>query len=414
MIIGLDDTDSKEGMCTTYLAAVLIEKLKQHAVLKGYPFLIRLNPNITYKTRGNAALALQIELKNFKENEIVKKLVINTVEEMAVLSDMNTNPGVVFIEEDGDMMRCDLARFSMRAVQNVLEISEALRLLELYKIGHMGWKNGRGLIGALAAAGFVLTGLPDYSYELIAYRERKNWGSVRNIDEDSVWAAACVPGTWDTVDYENNRIVFAPHSPDPILFGIRGESEQAVQQAFSLIRSEPVERYVVYKTNQNTDMHLICARIGDVLDNHSYILEGKVKSFPRTITGGHVFFELGNDDASLECAAFEPTKNFRRIIDKLRPGDEVTAYGSVKDGTMNLEKLRITSLNKCESRNPVCCGKRMKSMGRGQGYRCEKCGAIENDRKVELIHRDIRPGFYEVPPSARRHLSKPLVRLCKF
>ncbi|MDL5503555.1 MAG: tRNA(Ile2) 2-agmatinylcytidine synthetase, partial [Candidatus Methanoperedens sp.] len=60
MIIGLDDTDSRDGMCTTYLMAVLIGKLNAFGHLNDYPLLIRLNPNIKYKTRGNAALAIDI------------------------------------------------------------------------------------------------------------------------------------------------------------------------------------------------------------------------------------------------------------------------------------------------------------------------------------------------------------------
>jgi tRNA(Ile2)-agmatinylcytidine synthase len=410
MIIGLDDTDSKEGMCTTYLAAVLIEKLKAYGTSRGYPLLVRLNPNIKYKTRGNAALALPIELNNCEDAEQVKQLVTAAVEEMAVFSDENTNPGVVFIEEPTQAMQKDLARFSMRAVQDVLEIHEALELLASHGISYRGYKNRRGLIGALAAAGFALCGLSDFTFELIAYRERKMWGAPRLIDDDSVWVAAAIPGTWDTVDYENKRIVFAPHSPDPILFGIRGNSESAIHQAFSMIKSEPVERYVVYKTNQNTDMHLIRAKVRDVQDDRSYILEGNVSRAPRTIEGGHVIFEISDGAASMECAAFEPTKGFRNIIRQLRAGDEVTVHGSVKDRTLNLEKIKIDSLNLHESRNPLCCSKRMKSMGKGQGYRCEKCGAKRKEPVMEILQRNIAPGFYEVPPSARRHLAKPLVR----
>ena len=410
MIIGLDDTDSKEGMCTTYLAAVLIERLAQFGSIKGYPLLIRLNPNIIYKTRGNAALAIPLELKKSEDAGTVKNIVIDAVEEMALFSARDTNPGVVFIEEASGNLRKDLAIFSLRAVRDVLEIREAEDLLAHYGIAHRGFKNKRGLIGALAAAGFALTGLPDFTYELIAYREKKRWGTPRTIDEDSVWKAAQQPDTWDTVDHENRRIVFAPHSPDPILFGIRGKSEGAVRKAFSVVRSEPVERHVVYMTTQNTDMHLTAARIGGVLDCRSYILEGTVSAPPKTIGGGHVILEIADGGAAIECAAFEPTKGFRGIIRLLRAGDEVTAYGSVKYGTLNLEKILVRSLNRQEARNPVCCGKRMKSMGRGQGYACWKCGKRTKEQVIETIERNISTGFYEVPPSARRHLAKPLVR----
>ncbi len=412
MIIGIDDTDSKEGMCTTYLGAVLIEKLRSHGAIKGYPLLIRLNPNIKYKTRGNASIALSLELNNCNDVEQVKQLVIATIEDMAVFSDENTNPGVVFIDVTAQKMKGDLGQFSMRAVQDVLEIHEAHELLTRYGISHKGFKNGRGLIGALAAAGFALNGLADFTYELIAYREKKRWGTPRQMDEGSVWAAdaASRPDTWDTVDQENKRIVFAPHSPDPILFGIRGNSESAVKLAFSLIKSEPVERHVVYMTNQNTDMHLIHACISEVLDDRSYILKGSIIKSPKTIEGGHVIFEIANGRSALECAAFEPTKGFRNIIRQLRAGDDVTVYGSVKNRTLNLEKIKIISLNRHELRNPVCCGKRMKSMGRGQGYRCERCGLTRKEPVAETLQRNISPGFYEVPPCARRHLSKPLIR----
>ena len=410
MIIGLDDTDSKEGMCTTYLAAVLIEKLVAFGRIEGYPLLVRLNPNIIYKTRGNAAMAIPIDLKRSEDAGTVRKMVIDLVEEMAEFSAENTNPGVVFIEDASEDVKKELARFSLRAVQDVLEISEAEAILSRYGIIHKGFKNGRGLIGALAAAGFALTGLPDITYEIIAYREKNMWGTPREIDEDSVWKAAEQPDTWDTVDHENRRIVFAPHSPDPILFGIRGKSELAVRRAYSFVKSEPVERYVVYMTNQNTDMHLLRAKISEALDSRSYILEGTVSRSPQTIEGGHVIFEISDGSAFIECAAFEPTKGFRSIIRNLSAGDEVTVYGSVKDGTLNLEKLKVTALNQNELRNPLCCGKRMKSMGYGQGFRCEKCGTKAKEQVIESIKRNISTGFYEVPPSARRHLSKPLVR----
>ncbi len=412
MIIGLDDTDSKEGMCTTYLAAVLIGKLEKYGTIKEYPHLIRLNPNIIYKTRGNAALAIPLLLRDGKDAENVKKLVIGTVEKMAIFSDENTNPGIVFIEEASEEMQNELARFSMRAVKDVLEIREAKEVLLRHGISYRGFKNERGLIGALAASGFCICGLPDFTYELIAYREIKRCGTPREINEDSVWAAdaATYPDTWDTVDYKNKRIVFAPHSPDPILFGIRGNCETAVRNAFSMIKSEPVERYVVYKTNQNTDMHLINAKISEVQNDRSYILDGKVTILPKTIEGGHVIFSVSENGAALECAAFEPTKGFRNVIRQLHIGDDVTVYGSIKDRTLNVEKICIQTLNLHEYRNPFCCGKRMKSMGKGQGYRCEKCGAVNKEKVIETLKRNISPGFYEVPPSARRHLAKPLVR----
>ena len=63
--IGFDDTDSPKGMCTTYLAYRLVDSLKKENVkFVDYPKLIRFNPNIPWKTRGNGAVSIKIETEN--------------------------------------------------------------------------------------------------------------------------------------------------------------------------------------------------------------------------------------------------------------------------------------------------------------------------------------------------------------
>jgi tRNA(Ile2)-agmatinylcytidine synthase len=52
----------------------------------------------------------------------------------------------------------------------------------------------------------------------------------------------------------------------------------------------------------------------------------------------------------------------------------------------------------------------MTSAGRGKGYKCRTCVERSHNPEVEQIERHIRPGWYEVPPSARRHLARPLAR----
>jgi tRNA(Ile2)-agmatinylcytidine synthase len=111
--------------------------------------------------------------------------------------------------------------------------------------------------------------------------------------------------------------------------------------------------------------------------------------------------------------AYEPTKNFRQVIRQLLPGDEVMAAGSYKKRSINLEKLRIVSLARSViTRPPLCptCNKRMTSDGKGKGYKCKKCGARSDEPDVQEIPRTLVTGWYEVPPTARRHLAKPLCR----
>ncbi len=258
----------------------------------------------------------------------------------------------------------------------------------------------------------------------MAYRQKERWGKSRFIDETSVWKAdaATYPLTWDTVDVANNEIVFAPHSPCPVLFGIRGNSVDAIYKTFELIDAEPEERKMLFVTNQGTDFHLIKFETAreKLRDYHSFILDGMVSSNPQTIEGGHVVFSisLSKDEetlGSIECIAYEPTKRFRDIIRMLRVGDAITVFGSLKKETLNLEKIEVRKLNLVVERNPRCdkCGRTMKSAGRLQGYRCKRCGTFRADKDKVVVDRGLEEGLYEVPPVARRHISKPLIRMRK-
>ncbi len=405
MFIGIDDTDSERGLCTTYLAAVLMDRLSAFGRLKGLPRLVRLNPCAQFKTRGNAAIAFEIESEMPEE---VKDLAFKTVLEFSDLEGINTNPGLVVAEDVSENMRL----FYKKAVTEILEIREAHDLLDCEGIWYRGLKKGRGLIGALAAIGADLS---DHTYELIVYRERKRWGTPRSIDVDSVWKADVLtyPKTWDNVDYHNNKIVFAPHSGDPVLFGIRGSDPCAIELTFQNIKSEPWERKVLYMTNQGTDSHILSDEISHVKNNQSYRLRGQVVERPHAIEGGHLFFSIENG-STMKCVAFEPTKNFRDIIKRLVPGDEIEVYGAVRDGTLNLEKMNILHLAEQEMLSaPKCpsCGKRMESAGKGQGYRCRRCKTKAECCERITLQRELETGFYEVPPCARRHLAKPLVRM---
>ncbi|WMW23888.1 tRNA(Ile)(2)-agmatinylcytidine synthase [Methanolobus sediminis] len=415
IVIGIDDTDSREGMCTTYLCALLRDELSSFAKIISDPILVRLNPTIPYKTRGNASVALFIECG---DKEKVIRHVTEKIASMACLDNENTNPGVVFVDEGQfDAVKSELSSFFRRAVKDVIMIDEAKELASELDLEFHAFKNGRGLIGALSACGAMLDPEWDHTYEYLAYREKEVWDTRRKVDESSLFEAdrQTYPDTWDTVDLANNMVVCVPHSGDPVLYGIRGKDASSVEKAASFVVSEPVERVCVYRTNQGTDMHLISvSSISEIEEMHSYILEGEVLSEPITIRGGHTIFPLKDAAGDvIDCAAFEPTKNFREIIRKLIPGDKVVVYGSVTENTVNVEKIKITGLAKAyDIRNPPCpsCGKRMKSAGSGQGYRCKKCGTSSVIPERTAIERDILPGFYEVPPCARRHLAKQLLR----
>jgi tRNA(Ile2)-agmatinylcytidine synthase len=115
----------------------------------------------------------------------------------------------------------------------------------------------------------------------------------------------------------------------------------------------------------------------------------------------------------VRCMAYEPTKGFRNIVRQLVAGDGVIVVGSYKKGSMNLEKVKITALAPAiTTRPPLCpaCTKRMTSNGKGKGWKCKKCGARADVPDVREHSRTLKTGWYEVPPTARRHLAKPLCR----
>ena len=204
MLIGIDDTDSPQGMCTTYLGAVLARRLIREKMQVRGARLIRLNPNVTFKTRGNAAIALDVTGdpgKAFTAACII-------VEELADFSCANTNPGVVVVDTAPD------PAFYRKAVTDFCAIDEAVAILEETGALYHGYKNRRGLIGATAA---VACDLPDATYEILVYRQKDRWATPRLVDRESLFAAerATFPHTWDTVDEVNDVVVCVPHTPDP-------------------------------------------------------------------------------------------------------------------------------------------------------------------------------------------------------
>ncbi len=236
MIIGIDDTDSNEGMCTTYLGALLLDELQAYGTVETRPLLIRLNPTIPYKTRGNAAVAMK--LKTDCPEKVIAH-VVSRIEEFARIECEKTNPGAVFIPEKAyEKLKPVLRNFLEKAVKEVIEIEEAKSLISESGVPSKGFKNGRGLIGALAACGAMLNLEEwDHTFEYLAYRQKEKWGTPRKIEKESFFEADrnTYPDTWDTVDLKNRLVVCVPHSADPVLFGIRGKNPAVVTKAVSLI-----------------------------------------------------------------------------------------------------------------------------------------------------------------------------------
>lgn len=411
--------------------------MKDYEVI-GHPRLVRLNPNIPWKTRGNGALCLRVgkkeatvgqkigevegedilcsthftsELEKHDQEEVYE-IVRDVLKKQAYLSDENTNPGCVLLTKQPPL---DIYK---KAVRQIVILDEIIATLDSLQAVFKGYKNQRGLIGATAATSWDPA---DRTFELIAYRMEERWGTKRIVDASSVKKMdAAFPFLFDNYDFRNHHNRITPNSPCPILFGIRGDDVVELQDALKTVQSEQRNSWLIFETNQGTDDHLQRKQVIDIHPFESVIVEGQVTVEPYTLQGGHVLFHLRDDSGTIPCAAYEPTKEFRTIVRQLCVGDVLTAYGGVREQplTINLEKIFIKHLSaiKMKKENPLCpvCRKHMKSRGTGQGYKCIRCKTTSNEPVLWEPPRNISLGFYEVPVCARRHLSKPLKRIMRF
>lgn len=402
-------------MCTTYLVASIIDELKENNIeIEGFPNLIRLNPFARFKTRGNGAVSFKLPKDQFENNDkltIAKEIILSSVERLAMFDCDNTNPGVIFY--DGDITK-EMEEYAFKAIYSIISIEEAERFGNKIAAEIHKFKKGRGIIGSIAAIGCPLK---DYTYELLAYRIPENYGIQRLIDYDSVveMDKRTFGDTFENID--GDYLAIEPNTPCPVLYGIRANSPESLILAKDIVKvGETIERYCIYKTNQHTDIHIQeTDNIKSMKQYSCYKVYGLVSSNPRTIKGGHLFFNLTDSSGTIECAAYEPTKSFRDIVSKLSKGDSVILYGGIgKEGTFNIEKFQVLKLNDILYENPICdCGKRMSSAGLNKGFKCKNCGnRISSNEKIpRKIPRELINGkFYETPVSARRHLAKPLVR----
>ncbi|MEJ2241349.1 MAG: tRNA(Ile)(2)-agmatinylcytidine synthase [Candidatus Bathyarchaeota archaeon] len=420
--IGFDDTDSPKGGCTTYIAALLVEKFRTYGVtFLDYPNLIRLNPNVQWKTRGNGALCLRIDCPKNKLQKI-KEIVNNTINDNSELNYVGTDPGIVFLF--GKIPK-KIIEFAKKAKKSIISIDKALTLAENVKAETFSFKKGRGIIGGLAAIGESLQ--KDHTFEIIAYRTPENRNqsrkvqslSVKNMNEQS-------PNTFNNIDTETGRILITPRGPDPILCGIRGETPEAVKKAYEMLTiEEPVERWMIFRTNQGTDAHLQrVIKVREIKQYDSVIVQGLVSRKPRIIQGGHVIFSIKDKTGEIDCAAYNPTVSLCKVARKLIIGDFLKVYGGVRPPslnfplTINLEKINILNLeSKISFINPICpeCGKRLKSMGTNQGFKCNKCG-FRSSNLTKLPTKTVRGldcKLYITSPRSQRHLTKPFSRYGK-
>lgn len=447
--LGLDDTDGPSGGCTTWVLTEVLREVRDQGLalsLVGHPRLVRLNPNVPWKTRGNAALAATFArvrgrtypigsaggralsarrtLRPFHprlrrstgpvpgtmaDGDALWAVVLGVLKRSSSWQDPGTDPTALLVSHRPSV------EWYWRAVRELVEPTQVLSALSDLpgQVRLASFGDGRGVVGATAAVAWRGR---RRSWEAIAYRARGRWGSRREVDADSVrQMAAREPSTFLSWDERTRRLLVAPHTPCPILFGIRSRDPACLPRALAQVQSEEVDRWVVFETNQTSGDHLVPRLAREAAPATAGVFQGWVRGRPSAIPGGHVAFEMEDGTGSLACLAFEPSKSLPAIVRELLPGDRVRVWGSVpyeaRTPVLHLEGLQVLAPRpaRAKGHNPLCptCQRRSRSLGRNKGYRCDGCGARfpPESAEAEPRPRGRLRGTYLPTSSARRHLS---------
>lgn len=415
--IGLDDVDSQFDGCTTHFTYLVVKELIKsgsYVELIDYPNLVRLNPSIPFKTRGNGAVALRLKAPPSKKEDIVNLIVAMLEDYISNYGDMSgCEPGFALIE--GEVPEA-LNKLYLKALTDYVHIDYVRRVVSNVNSLTLPIGISRGVIGALAAIGWVQGG--DCTYELIAYRHPKNCGercvvgdSVKEVDmkfKDRVF---------NNYSYEDGKVLITPHGSNPVLFGIRGEDPEVLVSYLNELKvCEELSGYMIFRSNQGTDSHLIRRDISEVRPYRTCCVEVVLKSEPLELRGGDVIIKLNDDPPTY--AVFYKETSLSLIARELDKHDEVVICGSVKQwsdltNVINVEKIYLKRRVRTYTHNPKCpaCGKRMKSAGVNKGFKCEKCGLRSKD-----VHKEVVSVVEEVDKlfitktRMMKHLKKPQCR----
>ena len=385
----MDDTDSLQGGCTTEVLFRLIQSLPE-SVQVGQKRLVRLWPFAKQRTRGNAAVAVELVTEN--EELLIQFLDEYWVENILPLKGIvqsshhsqrvqyPSDPGMVWFSEavhDSQMYR--------------LGLRQELNLQQL-PTPEKSW-GGHGKIGATLA---VLWPAETSTYEAIAWRYPSKEGP-RELDEDAVHLIDQMQGTFLCRDNRLGNSLLAPKGESPVLFGIRAWTKQVAEETLELLldapKTEPVIGALVFQTNQATNDHL-----DDFMKVHVEKIE--------ILRGGHTIIHA----SGVRFMAFKESGQIATICQQLREGDIIECNGmKASDKSIHIEFMRIVELV-AERQRPGCpiCNKSLSSMGKHQGLRCKKCRYTTEDRWEETSRTLPLNQWIQPPVSSRRHLAKPL------
>ena len=390
--LGLDDTDHLGGGCTTYALFELIQELPSQYVISSHR-LVRLYPFAKQRTRGNAAVAINIEGEDYTEllsfldtwwKEKIAPLKGNlTQSESYSRQQSPTDPGMVWFEQQPDektYWKC------VRKEVSINEIPDADK----------SW-GGHGKIGATAAVSWPAQ---NFTFEAISWRTKDSVkvGKARQVDLSRLAELDSDPNTFMSRDLRSNSVLISPRGNCPVLFGIRAKTESSALNGCKYLLdskiTEPVEGFIVFQTNQATDDHL---------EHNSIAIVDEIQIKQR----GTVKIQCEDDTVLM---AFAESGDVKNLSQWLKKGDEIEFNGLIShDKTIHLERLRVLTATPSKIR-PKCleCGVTMKSMGKNQHLRCPKCKNRSPNYWQEVDRKPPFTNWVQPPSDSMRHLSKPI------
>ena len=370
---------------------------------------MRFNPNIPWKTRGNGAVGLTF-LTDDARGDI--EFITRMVEKNADVKN-GANPAAVFCT--GTIPE-SVRRLGSLAMWRLVKRVDARKIVREPKLKSFYMGNGQGLVGAAGVIGYDFGS--DSTLEMLSYRRSSMFGLKRHIDGDRVrhMQQKTAPDTFSSYDEERDHVMIAPRGPDPVLYGIRGESARSVIAASTMIKTgEKSAGYMIFQSNQGTARHLDHKLDASSLEPYmAGTISGSVCNIPQTLRGGHIIFKVQTASGIVQCAVYKES-GMGGALCNLAIGDEVTVGGGVRPASksrpraLNAEFVHVRCLKTVyQKRNPHCmhCSKNMKSKGSGQHYECVKCGRRAVSKKTVKITRMLHTGMY----LAQRHLTRPVQR----
>jgi len=435
--VGIDDIDSILGGCTTHFATILIKKIyKYGGFLLDYPRLIRLNPNIPWKTRGNGAVAIEFSIKKSLYNDFLDDIKRDIMEYIGLegSSPASTQPALVIIDNTKLNRSNDLStflyNFSQYATYSIVPrklLDEALAKLSDVIIDIYTPLGKRGLVGSLAAIGNILP--YDYTYELILYRNLSRRGERFDKDTErkmiNFFKKIERMDSFAHIDHESNKLLISPKGPDPVIFGIRGDNPNILYNMFKKILKAiklDFESWLIYVTNQGTGEHLYNAsRDTKLIGYRQYYRYSKVFNYPSYLEGSHLYLPTKIGENDIKALIYYESGRMREYGSMFVNGDEIILGGALKPSEdpsymLVLNTELVVPVNKLISYDtkPICprCSVKMVSMGFDKGYVCKKCKyRISNSPLYSVSQSDnVFPSILLPPLRSIRHLSKPLKR----